>query len=138
MYLNTVSETGPAFAPSPKKQQLLKLFHTPNTHALVQFSSVQYGVCPMHSKNPVCTPPHLSEAPQSCPDGVMSLTLHMQVVSQAPQHFGSSEMQATCDGCFACQSIGLVISLHSSMSRARTSSMCSTPSLRHSPMLPLK
>ena len=30
-------------------------------------------------------------------DGVMSLALCPQVVSQAPQHFGSSETQATCD-----------------------------------------
>ena len=28
-----------------------------------------------------------------------------QVVPQAPQHFRSSEMQATCDGCFAQQSL---------------------------------
>ena len=30
-------------------------------------------------------------------------------MSQAPQHFGSSETRATCDGCFSCQSICLVI-----------------------------
>ena len=34
-------------------------------------------------------------------DGVMSLVLCPQVVSQASQHFRSSEKQATCDGCFA-------------------------------------
>ena len=34
-------------------------------------------------------------------DGVMSLTLCPQAVSQAPQHFRSSETQATCDGCYA-------------------------------------
>ena len=33
-------------------------------------------------------------------DGVMSLTLCPPVVSQASQHFGSSEKQATCEGCF--------------------------------------
>jgi len=38
-------------------------------------------------------------------DGVMSLVLH----PQAPQHFRSSEKQATCEGCFARQSIPLVI-----------------------------
>ena len=32
---------------------------------------------------------------------VMSLALCQQVVSQAPQHFRSSKMQAICDGCFA-------------------------------------
>ena len=34
-------------------------------------------------------------------DGVMSLASCSQVVSQASQHFRSSEKQATCDGCFA-------------------------------------
>ena len=33
--------------------------------------------------------------------GVMSLVLCLQVVSQASQHFRSSEKQATCEGCFA-------------------------------------
>ena len=37
-------------------------------------------------------------------DGVRSLALYPQVVSQASQHFRSSEKQATCEGCFACQS----------------------------------
>ena len=45
--------------------------------------------------------------------GVMSLALCPQVVSQTPQHFRSSEMQTTCDGCFFPQSICSVISLHS-------------------------
>ena len=44
-------------------------------------------------------------------DGVMSLALCPQVVSQAPQHFKSSETQAACEGCFACQSICSVVSL---------------------------
>ena len=35
-------------------------------------------------------------------DGVMSLALCRQVVSQAPQHFGrDSEKRAICEGCFA-------------------------------------
>ena len=34
-------------------------------------------------------------------DGVMSLALCPQVVSQASQHFRFSEKQATCEGCFA-------------------------------------
>ena len=29
------------------------------------------------------------------------MSLCLQVVSQAPQHLRSSEMQTTCDGCFA-------------------------------------
>ena len=49
---------------------------------------------------------------------VMSLALCPQVLPQAPQHFRSSEKQASCDGCFSCQSICLVVLLHSSMSRA--------------------
>ena len=44
---------------------------------------------------------------------VMSLALCPQVVSQAPQHFRSSETQAACEGCFARQSICSVISFES-------------------------
>jgi len=51
-------------------------------------------------------------------DGVMSLDLCPQVVTQAPQHFRSSEKQVTCEGCFARKSICSVVSLHSGMSRA--------------------
>ena len=51
-------------------------------------------------------------------DGVMSLALCPQVVSQAPQHFTSSEKQATCEGCFASQSISSVVSLQAGMSGA--------------------
>ena len=47
-------------------------------------------------------------------DGVMSLALYPQVVSQALQHFRSPEKQATCEGCFARS----VIFLHFCMSRA--------------------
>ena len=49
------------------------------------------------------------------------LALCPQVMSQAPQHFRSSEKQASCGGCFARQSICSVISFHSfhsGMSRA--------------------
>ena len=48
-------------------------------------------------------------------NGVMSFALCPLVVSQASQHFRSSEKQATCEGCFAYQ---CVCSLHSGMSRA--------------------
>ena len=64
-----------------------------------------------------------SEAPLSTPlssqviDGVMSLALCLQVVSQAPQQFRSTEKQTTCEGCFVGQCICSVVSLHSSMSR---------------------
>ena len=51
-------------------------------------------------------------------DSVMFLALCLQAVSQVPQHFRSTEMQAICDGCFARQSICTVISLYSDMSRA--------------------
>ena len=49
--------------------------------------------------------------------GVMSLVLCPQLASQAPQHFRSSQKQATCEGCFARQCICSVISPHSGMSR---------------------
>ena len=52
--------------------------------------------------------------------GVMSLALCPQVMSRAPQHFRSSEMQTTFEGCFAHWSICLVISHHSGMSRQYT------------------
>ena len=51
-------------------------------------------------------------------DGVVSLALCPQVVSQASQHFRSCEKQATCEGCFARQSICSVVSLYSDMLRA--------------------
>ena len=41
----------------------------------------------------------------------------MHPLSQAPQHFTPSQTQATCDGCFVCQSICLVISLDPSTLR---------------------
>ena len=44
--------------------------------------------------------------------GVISLALCLQVVSQASQHFSSSEKQAISKGCFVHQSICSVISLH--------------------------
>ena len=49
---------------------------------------------------------------------MMSLALLSQVVPQTPQHFKSSETEATCCGRFARQSICSVIFLHSCMSRA--------------------
>ena len=49
---------------------------------------------------------------------VMSSALCPQVVSQDPQHYRSSEEQATSEDCFACQSVCSVVSLHSGMSRA--------------------
>ena len=42
---------------------------------------------------------------------VVSLALCPQVVSQASQHFRSSEKEATCEGCFARQSVCSVVSL---------------------------
>ena len=40
-------------------------------------------------------------------NSVVYLALCLQVLYQPPQHFRSSETQATCDGYFACQSICL-------------------------------
>ena len=42
-------------------------------------------------------------------DGVMSLALCPQVVSQAPHHLRSSETQTTCNGYFVHQSIFIII-----------------------------
>ena len=49
-------------------------------------------------------------------NGVMSLALCPQVVSQASQKFRSSEKQGTSEGCFARQSICCVVFPHSGMS----------------------
>ena len=49
--------------------------------------------------------------------GVMPLALCLLLGSQGPQHLTSSRAQSTCDGCFACQSICLVISFDSGDSR---------------------
>ena len=96
----------------------------------------------MRSKKPICARPYLSDV---CPTlslkwfqcssvwrwlslvlsclsppsdrCVMSLALCPQVVSQAPQHFRSEKL-ATCEGCFARQSICSVVSLPSGMSSA--------------------
>ena len=48
----------------------------------------------------------------------MSLALCPQLVSQASQHFRSSEKQAISEGCFSLQPICLIISLDSGMSMA--------------------
>ena len=41
-------------------------------------------------------------------EGMMSLALCPQVVSQASQHFRSSEKQATCEGCMLCPPVYLL------------------------------
>ena len=51
-------------------------------------------------------------------DDVMCFALCQQGISQAPQHFRSSETQTTCDDCFVSKSLCSVISLHSGMFRA--------------------
>ena len=56
-------------------------------------------------------------------NGAMFLALSPRVMSQAPQHFRSSKMQAIYDGYFPNQSICLVISLHSGMSSSSTLSI---------------
>ena len=57
--------------------------------------------------------------------------LCVQVGSQAPQHFRSSETQATWEGCFARQPICSVVSLHSGMSRAVRSQEFSKMDVNH-------
>ena len=71
-------------------------------------------------------------------DGVMSLILYQQVVSQFPQHLGSSETQTTWHGCFVGQSVCSVISLDSSMSRTvdPQESLSASLSARSFPLAP--
>ena len=45
---------------------------------------------------------------------VVSLSLRQEVVSQAPQHYRSSEVQATCDDCFVGQFRSFLLSSASS------------------------
>ena len=64
-------------------------------------------------------------------DGVMSLAFCRQVVSQTPEHFRSSEKQATCEGCFVHQSICSVISFQYSMSNTVHTQEFSTVDVDH-------
>ena len=108
--------------------------------------SVQFKMVSMCSEKPIWALPCLSEVSPSClwngssihltEDGALSSFEGrssstssllsppgdqwwdvLGFVSQAPQHFTSSEM-AICDGHFACQSVCLIISLDSGMSWA--------------------
>ena len=99
-------------------------------------STVQFKVVSMHSEQPIymCSALPLIGFPStdletipmfvclmmalSSLEGRQSSALCPHVVSQAAQHFRSTERQATCDGCFSCYSICSVISLHSGMSTA--------------------
>ena len=69
--------------------------------------------------------------------GVTSLALCPQVVSQAFQHFRSSEKQATCEGCLVRQSVCLVISFHCSVSRAVHLQESTIGTLQSGPPVPL-
>ena len=90
--------------------------------AFVPLGSVQFKMCLCSGKSPYVLHP-VSQGRSSSTSsfhtsllyaisGVMSLALCLQVVSQAPQHFRSSEKRATCEGCFARQFICSVISLY--------------------------
>ena len=68
-------------------------------------------------------------------DGVMSLALCPQVVSQASQHFRSSEKQATCEGCFARHSLSAFVSVQLDAQggkRRDNASLCHRTCERHS------
>jgi len=59
-------------------------------------------------------------------DGFMPLDLCPQVVSQAPQHFRSSETQVTCGDCFAHQSNRSLRHVQGSTSAGVFESACRT------------
>ena len=88
--------------------------HPPPTQSLRSFPSVAFKTVPLfvwltmavsrlfkehRLAFPLSVPLSSRRSMVWCP----SLALCPQVVSQAPQHFGSSEKQATCEGCFARQ-----------------------------------
>ena len=66
--------------------------------------------------------------------GVLGI-VQLQVLSQMPQHFRSSETQATCDGWFSCQSIFSVISFDSGRSRTAHPQDSSKADVEHWHML---
>ena len=92
-------------------------------HRLRSFPNVAFKMLPMLSDDgPLSSFQKRSSSASSfhasllqAINGVMSLALCPPVMSQATQHFRSSEKQATCVGCFSSQFICSVISLHSSM-----------------------
>ena len=75
----------------------------------VQFSLLQFRMVFMRSEKSICSPPLQGRSSSACSwhasQAIGAVALCPQVVSQAPQHFKSSEKQATCGGCFACQCI---------------------------------
>ena len=97
--------------------------HRRSTPSLRSFPNVAFKTLPMLSDDgPLSSFQERSSSASSFHasllqtiNGVMPLALCPPVMSQATQHFRSSEKQATCVGCFASQFICSVISLHSSM-----------------------
>ena len=87
--------------------------HMRSTPSLSSFPKVAFQTVPVFARLTIALSRPFKEdrlaLPLSTPllqaiRGVVSLALCPQVVSQAPQHFRSSEKQATCEGCFARQS----------------------------------
>ena len=108
---------------------VLRKFHMRSTLSIdiSSFPIVAFETVPMLIRLPMSLSRPFKEDSQALPpclsllqaiSGVISLALCLQLVSQAPQHFRSSEKQATCEGRFARQSVCSVIFLHSGMSRA--------------------
>ena len=80
-------------------------------HCLSNSSSVHLTMAFSHPFKKDCLALPLSMPLLQAINGVMSLALCLQVVFEASQHLRSSQKQATCEGCFARQSICSVISI---------------------------
>ena len=114
------------------------------SHEKTSVSSIQFKMASIRSEKYIYDPSLLSEVSPTLPlkqchyssdsaflclsrkvierfqmtDGVMSLALCPQVVSQAPQHIRSSETYVIRDGCLAVQFVCSVITFDSCISRA--------------------
>ena len=94
-----------------------------STSSLRSFPNVPFEMVPMFvwlteenwdsSQERLCSTSSFHASLCQAINSVMSLALCL--VSQAPQHFRSSEKQVTCEGCFAHQCTCSVISLHCGM-----------------------
>ena len=89
--------------------------HMRSTQALRSYTKVAFEINPIFVWLTMALSRPFNEVGRALPlltqeiDGVVSLALYPHLVSQASQHLRSFEKQATCEGCFASQSICSVI-----------------------------
>ena len=85
---------------TPSLRRFLCIAYEAVWSSLVQFGPIDNGpFLSIQGRSPNTSSFHASLL--QVIDGMTSLALCLQVVSQAPQHFRFSEVQTTYDGCFA-------------------------------------